>query len=90
LFLTLSGVALLVLRRRQPDAARPFRVPWYPFVPIVFIASSAYVLYSSLAYVRVGAVAGVGVLAVGIALLAVLRFDAGLRRASRAARESVS
>jgi amino acid transporter len=81
LFLTLSGVALLVLRRRQPDAPRPFRVPWYPFVPLVFIASSAYVLYSSLRYVRVGAVVGVGVLAVGIALLALLRLASNSGRA---------
>jgi amino acid transporter len=64
LFLTLSGVALLVLRRRHPDVHRPFRVPWYPIVPLLFVASSGYVLYSSLAYVRVGALAGVGVLAV--------------------------
>jgi amino acid transporter len=76
LFLTLSGIALLVLRRRNPDVPRPFRVPWYPWVPLAFIASSAYVLYSSLAYVRVGAVAGVGVLAAGIGLLAALRLGA--------------
>ena len=73
LFMTLSGGALLVLRRRHADAPRPFRVPWYPFVPLAFMASSVYVLCSSLAYVRVGAIAGVGVLAIGVALLAVLR-----------------
>jgi amino acid transporter len=73
LFLTFSGIAVFVLRRRFPDAPRPFRVPGYPFVPLVFIGSSAYVLYSSLAFVRVGAVAGVAVLAVGVVLLVVLR-----------------
>lgn len=80
LFLTLSGVALFVLRRRYPDAPRPFRVPGYPLVPLAFIATSLYVLYSSLAYVRVGAVAGVAVLAAGAVLLAGLRF--GARRPS--------
>ncbi len=78
LFLTLSGIALFVLRRRYPDAPRPFRVPWYPWVPLAFIASSAYVLYSSLAYVRVGAVAGVAVLTAGVVLLAALRMGAKL------------
>ena len=77
LFLTLSGVALFVLRRRFPAASRPFRVPWYPLVPLAFIASSLYVLWSSLAYVRTGAVAGVGVLAAGGALLLALRWRAG-------------
>jgi len=83
LFLTMSGVALLVLRRRYPNADRPFRVPFYPLVPIVFIASSAYVLWSSIADVRAGAVAGVAVLLVGVALLLLLRALAR-RRPARA------
>ena len=90
LFLTLSGIALFVLRRRHPQAPRPFRVPWYPLVPLVFVASSVYVLYSSLAYVRVGAIAGVAVLAGGVALLAVLRFDAKLKREKKSLREPAS
>ena len=77
LFLTMTGISVLVLRRRYPDAERPFRVPLYPYVPLVFIASSVYVFYSSLAYVRVGAVAGVGVLLAGVVLLVVLRTVAG-------------
>ena len=80
LFLTLSGIALLVLRRRYPDVPRPFRVPLYPWLPLAFIASSAYVLYSSLPYVRAGAIAGVAVLAAGVALLSALRVGARLRR----------
>ena len=73
LFLTLSGVALFVLRRRHPDALRPFRVPLYPLVPLAFVASSVFVLYSSLVYVRLGAVLGVGVLLLGVLLLVPLR-----------------
>ncbi|HUQ51856.1 MAG TPA: amino acid permease, partial [Gammaproteobacteria bacterium] len=76
LFMTLSGIALLVLRSRARDVPRPFRVPWYPFVPLAFVASSLYVLYSSLDYVRVGAVAGIAVLLIGVALLAALRLTA--------------
>jgi APA family basic amino acid/polyamine antiporter len=49
-------------------------------VPLVFIGSSVYVLYSSLAYVRVGALVGVAVLAVGIALLVALRLSGKLER----------
>jgi len=30
--------AVVVLRRREPNAPRPFKVPWYPFVPVVFVA----------------------------------------------------
>jgi amino acid transporter len=74
LFLTLSGVALIVLRRREPDAARPFRVPLYPVLPLALVASSAYVFYASVAYVRLGAVVGIGVLLAGVVLLIGLRF----------------
>lgn len=28
------ALAVLVLRRRQPNAVRPFRTPWVPFVPV--------------------------------------------------------
>jgi APA family basic amino acid/polyamine antiporter len=76
LFLSLSGVSLFVLRRRLPTAPRPFRVPGYPFVPLAFIGSSLYVLYSSIAYVRVGAMAGLGVLLLGVLLLVALRLGA--------------
>ncbi len=33
-------VSLLVLRRREPDLPRPFRVPGYPWVPLVAIVVS--------------------------------------------------
>jgi amino acid transporter len=65
--MTLSALAVIVLRHREPAAPRPVRVPWYPWLPLVFAASSAYVLWSSVAYVRAGAVVGVAVLAVGAA-----------------------
>jgi basic amino acid/polyamine antiporter, APA family len=72
-FLILSGAALIVLRIRRPAANRPFRVPMYPLTPLLFIASSAYVLQSSIAYVRTGALAGIGVLAAGTFLLLAVR-----------------
>jgi APA family basic amino acid/polyamine antiporter len=44
----LSGIlmvlAVIILRRRAPDLARPFRVPLYPLPPILFIAANTAVL----------------------------------------------
>lgn len=68
-FFFLTGVALLVLRRRDPDRQRPFEVPLYPLTPLTFCAASLYMLWSSLAYTGVGALAGVAVLLVGLPLL---------------------
>jgi amino acid transporter len=68
-FFLLAGLSIFVLRRREPQTPRPFRVPLYPLTPIVFCASSAYLLYSSVAYAGVGSLLGVAVLAAGGLLL---------------------
>lgn len=65
LFLCLTGVALFVLRRRDPARPRPFRVPFYPLTPLAFCVTSGYLVYSSLAYTGIGALVGVAVLAAG-------------------------
>ena len=69
LFFLLVGIALFVLRRRDPDRPRPFRVPLYPALPLLFCATSAYLLYASLAYTGRGALVGVAVLCAGVLLL---------------------
>jgi amino acid transporter len=51
-FFMLTGVAVFVLRFRYAHVARPFRVPLYPILPIVFIATCAYLLYSSITYAQ--------------------------------------
>lgn len=49
-FFALTGIAVPVLRYRDPGSERPFRVPMYPLPVIVFVLTSIYMLYSSLAY----------------------------------------
>ena len=68
-FILLAAVALFVLRRRDPERPRPFRVPFYPATPLVFCVTCAYLLYSSLAYTGFGALLGVAVVAVGAVVL---------------------
>jgi APA family basic amino acid/polyamine antiporter len=36
-FYVANAWAVIVLRRREPAAPRPFKVPWYPLVPVVFV-----------------------------------------------------
>ena len=68
-FFMMTGIGLFVLRRKDPHTPRPFKVPLYPLTPMLFVLTCAYLLYSSLAYVKGGAQLGVGVLAIGVVLL---------------------
>ncbi len=72
-FFLLTGIALFVLRAKEPDAPRPFRVPLYPVLPAVFVLVCGYLLYSSLTYHGSNALVGLGVLAIGGVVLAVAR-----------------
>jgi APA family basic amino acid/polyamine antiporter len=42
-FYAAGAFGIFVLRRKEPNAPRPYKVPGYPFVPIIFILFS--VLY---------------------------------------------
>jgi amino acid transporter len=80
LFFLLSGFSLVVLRIREPHARRPFKVPFYPVLPLLFCAVCAFMLWSSLSYVysqELGGLnaawIGVAVLLIGIVLLLLMR-----------------
>nr|WP_202924778.1 amino acid permease [Myxacorys almedinensis] len=68
-FFLLSGISLIVLRFREPQRSRPFRVPFYPITPIVFCGFCVYLLYSSVVYTGIGATVGIAVVALGAPLL---------------------
>ncbi|CAN5552922.1 amino acid permease [soil metagenome] len=71
-FFLLVGVALFVLRVKEPKVERSFKVPLYPVIPLIFCLSSTYLLYSSVMYTGWGALVGIGVLLIGVILLLVL------------------
>jgi amino acid transporter len=74
-FLLLVGIAIFILRFKQGDVKRDFRVPLYPITPLLFCASCAYLSYSSFTYAHSkGAVyISLYVMLVGIAALVLLR-----------------
>ena len=49
-FLVLVGVSVIWLRQTDGQAERPFKVPLYPVLPIVFCAACAWLTYSSITY----------------------------------------
>ena len=68
-FFLLCGIALFVFRVREGRPAG-FRVPLFPVVPIVFCCTCAYMLYSSINYVRFAVSFGNAVLAGTLIMLA--------------------
>lgn len=85
LFLSLSGLAVIVLRVRLPKIERPFRTPLFPLAPLIFASAGGYMVYSSILYVRQGAIIGLGVLALGALAAAFLHW--GEARASSRAQQ---
>lgn len=61
--LTVAGV--LVLRRREPDLARPYRTWGYPVTPLLFIALSLWMVVYTLIERPEAALPGLGTLAAG-------------------------
>ena len=68
LFFLLTGLSLFVLRRKDRDIERPFSVPFYPWVPIVFCSTSVYMLWSALDYARALSLIGIVPLLLGLVL----------------------
>ncbi|WP_256010433.1 APC family permease [Desertivirga xinjiangensis] len=65
-FFLLVGIALFLLRVKEPRQARPFKVPFYPLTPLVFCFTSCYLLYASIMYTGMGALAGIVILLSGL------------------------
>jgi amino acid transporter len=78
-FFLLTGISLVVLRRRAPDVPRPFRVPLYPVVPVAFIATCAFLLYKSLEFTLENRAIQIAlyVMAAGLVVWMVARFRKG-------------
>ncbi len=65
-FYGLGGLAVIALRRSRPEVARPFRVPGYPWTPILFAVSGlAIVVNTVIQDPRRGAI-GLGATFLGI------------------------
>ena len=81
LFGALSVAAVIVMRRKAPDAVRPYRTLGYPIVPIIFLTLSVFLIFN-LAYLA-PETSGIGYLIVlsGIPVYFIWRRRAALRPA---------
>lgn len=68
MFFLMTGMAVFVLRWKDPEIERPFKVPFYPVFPALFCATCIYMLYSAIDYAGVRTLLGVAPVLLGIPL----------------------
>jgi len=75
-FFLLTGIAFFVLRFKDPEIERPFKLkfPFFPIVPLIFCASCGFMLYKSGDFARTLALIGIVPLVIGIPLYFINKF----------------
>ena len=76
-FLLLVGLALMQLRRKDPHAVRPFRVPLYPILPLIFCVVCGYLTYSSVVYAHSQGAVHISLVVMCIGVAALLLISRG-------------
>jgi APA family basic amino acid/polyamine antiporter len=66
IFYALGAACVFVLRRTRPGAARPFRVPGYPWTPLLFILAAAALVANTIATQPGRAAVGIAVVLLGL------------------------
>jgi APA family basic amino acid/polyamine antiporter len=65
-FYALTALAVIALRRKMPDAPRPYRAWGYPYATLVFVAVVGWFLYNTLVHDTRNAAIGIGLLLVSL------------------------
>jgi amino acid transporter len=74
-FFLLTGISLFVLRKKYAHVARPYPVPLYPLLPLIFVGTCGFLFWSSFWYAQSQHALQVaaGVMAVGLVLWIIAR-----------------
>jgi APA family basic amino acid/polyamine antiporter len=65
IFYALGAAAVIALRYKLPDAPRPFRVPWYPLTPAVFILAAVAIVGNQVVSQPLQSAYGLGIVLLG-------------------------
>ncbi|KGL46283.1 amino acid permease [Listeria sp. SHR_NRA_18] len=66
IFYTLTFIAVFVLRKREPELVRPYKVPLYPVIPIIAILGGAFIVLNTLFTQPMNAGIGLVLTAIGL------------------------
>jgi len=78
IFYALAAASIFIYRKRAPGAARPYRVPAYPWTPIVFILAAMALVANTIAAQPARAGIGLGIVFLGAPAYAFWRRTAKL------------
>ena len=83
IFFGLGGASVFVLRRKRPDAVRPYRSLGYPVLPALFVVAAAVGIVSAYVAAPTTSAFGTGLLASGVAVYLVSRRRRGVARSGQ-------
>jgi APA family basic amino acid/polyamine antiporter len=66
IFYALGAAAVIALRRKLPDAPRPFRVPGYPVTPALFVLAAVAIVGNQVVEQPVQSAYGLGIVLLGV------------------------
>jgi APA family basic amino acid/polyamine antiporter len=66
IFYAATAAAVLVLRKKQPEARRPYKTLGYPIVPLLFVMVAVWLLINTLSTNPVESVVGLALIALGL------------------------
>ncbi len=66
MFYALGAAAIFHYRRKYPDAPRPYRVPGYPFTPILFVITAGAIVLNTVIVQPRQAAIGIGIVLCGV------------------------
>jgi APA family basic amino acid/polyamine antiporter len=70
IFYSMNVAGVFVLRRRRPEAERPYRTLGYPVLPLLFLAVAGWLIVNTVTAAPLRALAGLGLIALGLPVYA--------------------
>jgi len=66
IFFALTGGAVMILRKRRPELARPYRTWGYPLTPVLFMVGAVVLAVNLIVIQTVNSLAGLGIILLGV------------------------
>ena len=81
-FFLMTGMSLFILREKDRGIVRPFSVPLFPFLPVIFCTMCIYMIYQSTIYVGFRSLFAVALVLLGVPLYLLSQLIGGYREQS--------